>query len=194
MRKRVQPFLTPFNSFPMAVYEQLAAFFTRQSIPTRYRLDLPALVVGLLPVALRKPRLTGLLLALVSPVAGVYAAYLSYTVRIRRELTYSGQKLAFERALNDRFDPDQARIQIVDADSQARPTYINFEEEQQPPVFVRLEVEGPPYLYLYDGTELAGQVGFIVRVPALLQTNEAALNARIRELKLALINYSIVYF
>ncbi|MFD2787929.1 hypothetical protein [Hymenobacter rubripertinctus] len=178
----------------MAVYDELAALFTRHPIPTRYRLDLPALVQGLLPVALRnKPHLSGLLLALLSPTAGVYAAYLSYTVRVRRELTYSGQKLAFERALNDRFDPDQARIQLVDSDSQARPLYINFEAEQQPPVFVRMEPEGEP-LYLYAGVELSGQVGFTVRVPAQLQPRAAALNARIRELKLALINYTIVYF
>lgn len=162
--------------------------------PTRYRFDLSALETGLLPYLLRRPRLRAFLLAVTSPLATLYARFLSYAARTSRQLSYSGQKLAFERALNDRFDPAFTRIRIINADEQVEADYDYFvSEDHQPPEYMTFVAEGPPFYYDFLFAEILNQVGFVVLVPAALSSQEAALNAKIRQFKLAMVKYKILY-
>ena len=162
--------------------------------PLRYRFDIGALVTGLQPYLLRKPRMRAYLMALASPVAALYERSLSYATDTSRKLSYSGQKLAFERALNDQFDPALDRIRIINADDQVEAEYDYFiAENHLPAEYIRFINECPPYEYDFNFVEILNQVGFIVEVPASLISQEAALNARIRQLKLAMVKYTIKY-
>lgn len=162
--------------------------------PTRYRFDLSALETGVLPYLLRKPVLRAFLMAVASPVAWLYARFLSYAATTSRQLSYSGQKLAFERALNDRFDPVFTRIRIINADEQVETSYDYFvAENHQPPEYMTFVAEGPPFYYDFFFVEILNQVGFVVLVPTSLSTQESALNAKIRQFKLAMVKYKILY-
>ncbi|SHJ76381.1 hypothetical protein SAMN02745146_0107 [Hymenobacter daecheongensis DSM 21074] len=161
--------------------------------PVGYQLQLPVLVRNLLPTLLRRPRLLALLAALTTPLEEVYRAFIVYFFRVQTELSYSGQTLSFERALNDRFDAAFRRIRIVNSDAQTEPLYLYFSAESRPPVYFTFEREGPPWRYAYTAQELASQVGFVVRVPATLRPQQPALRARIGQFKLATIRYRIQY-
>jgi hypothetical protein len=165
----------------------------RERTQPRYWLDLGALEEQVLPYLLRRPRLLAFARALLAPAAELYGTFLSYTIQTRHELSYNGQTMQLERALNDRFDPALRRIQIINTQTYAQPVYLNFEREQQAETYVFTEAEGQP-LYLSTYAEQVGQVGFTVRVPAVLRAQELALRTRINQLKIALVKYRIIYF
>ncbi len=161
--------------------------------PLRYRFDLPALIAGTLPHLLRQPKLKAYLNALLAPLAALYSSFQVLQARAARELSYNGQTLSFQRALNDLFDPVLARIRIVSSDASYESIYVNFVAEQETAKYTKFTTEPPPFLMLYTGIEEANQVGFVVRCPASLRPQEAALRARIQQLKLALVKYRIQY-
>lgn len=159
----------------------------------RYRVAWAGLVDTLLPSLLRRPRLKAYLEALTAPVAELHGRLLSYIEQTRRELSYNGQTMNLERALNDRFDPALRRIYITDNDVELEQSYDNFVAEAQPWQYMTFAREAPPWLYDYLARELLGQVGFIVHVPVNLRPQEVAIHARVKQLKLALIKHSIQY-
>lgn len=176
------------NSLPTGLFRLQAVF-----VPVRYSFDLLKLLVGLLPYLLRKPRLKAYIEALVAPVLTIYGDFISLQARTKRELSYNGQTLNFQRALNDRFDPVLARIRIVNSDATFDAVYVNFVAETEPPKFTKFTTESPPHFMLYTTAEVAGQIGFVVRCPASLRPQEPALKARISQLKLALVKYRLQY-
>ncbi|MES2730033.1 MAG: hypothetical protein V4621_08085 [Pseudomonadota bacterium] len=172
----------------------IKALFSRLDIPKRFQVDHDALATGELPVKLRKPRWMALLSAMTSPLVAVYMDFLTYYDQTRRELSYNGQTMQLERALNDRFDPALARIYIIGNDTVLEGSYDNFVEELQPAQYMGFISEAPPYAYDYDFSEILNQVGFTVKVPVGLRSKEFAINARIKQLKLAMIKHQIQYF
>lgn len=165
----------------------------RSKVPIRYQFEPDALPGQLLPWLLRKPKTLAYLQALLMPAAELYERFLTYTLYARRELSYNGQTLLLERALNDRFDPGLRRIRIINSDFSANPFYTNYGREQQPPKYLYLGDEGRPPRYLYTRAETINSIGFIVRTPAGLAGQEVALHTRIKQLKIALVKYRIVY-
>lgn len=162
-------------------------------IPLRYRFDVAALTVGVLPHLLRQPKLQALAASLVAPVGRIYAEFLAFQEQTRRELSYNGQTLNFQRALNDLFDPALARIRIINTDATFESIYVNFVAEEEPDKYSKYASEAPPHFMLHTVAEEASQVGFVVRCPASLRPQEPALKARIGQLKLALVKYRIQY-
>ena len=161
------------------------------STPARFRLDVPVLSVLLLPALLRKPRLLAWLGALVSPVGGLYQDFLAYRAATLVLLSYNGQTALLEKALNDKLDPNLRRVVIRNASSFLSPLYVNYKRENQPPVFARNAAEGGA-LYPHRASDFAGEVGFTVYAPGL-NAFDAPLNILIQRLKIALVNYHIIY-
>jgi hypothetical protein len=161
--------------------------------PLRYRFNLPALINSLLPSLLRKPVTLAWLQAQLQPAAELYAQFVAYAAATRTELSYNGQTLMLEKALNDKFDPVFRRIRIINADTFLQPIYLNFVAEQQPAVPVFFEAEGEPPLYFEYWAGYVNQVGFTVQLPRSLRPAEAAVQARIGQLKLALIKHKLLY-
>lgn len=164
-----------------------------QATPVRYRFDIGKLLVDLLPHLLRQPKMKAFVAGLLTPVATLYASFLAFQVKARRELSYNGQTLCFQRALNDLFDPVLARIRIVNTDATFESVYVNFVAEEEADKYTKFTTEAPPHFMLHTVAEEASQVGFVVRCPASLRAKEPALKARISQLKLALVKYRIQY-
>ena len=170
------------------------------------RLDVPALVRGLLPTLLRRPRarLLAWLTALLSPLSQLNQQLQRYATRQRVVLSYSSQTLMFEKALNDVFDPTARRIFIINSDVLVQPFFLNFLAEGQDAkaVFFQREATRAPRRYLRHKAEYDSQVGFTVHVPAgllpyaepALSQYHARLDAFIQRYKLATIQYSKVFF
>jgi hypothetical protein len=163
------------------------------ALPPRYSFKLPALVNSLLPSLLRQPRHLAWLRALLSPLAWLQLQLATFVATTKTELSYNGQTLLLEKALNDRFDPAFRRIRIINADTDLQPVYLNFEAEQQPLPTVYFEAEQQPLLYLTNWIEYTNQVGFTVQLPRSLRPQEVAVQARIKQLKLALIRHKLLY-
>ena len=160
---------------------------------SRFRIEWPALVRDLVPALLRRPTTLAWLEALTSPVASLYEQLLTYRVDVLRQLSYNGQTILLEKALNDTFDPAFRRIRIVNAVGEITPLYLNFVREQQPMPTAYFTQE-PDYvpLYVYRQVEFNTQLDFTVYAPG--QAGRAvALHTLIRRLKRAMTNYQILY-
>jgi len=162
-------------------------------VDARYRLSIPTLISQLLPAVLRKPGQIAWLSALLSPVGSLYSGFLSYRATTLRLLSYNGQTILLEKALNDTFDPLLRRIVVRNTVGELTPVYLNFEYENQPAPFVFFEDE-PDYqpLYLHEDVEFNSQVDFTVFAPDQA-AKATALNTMIRRLKRAMTNYQILY-
>ena len=162
---------------------------------TNYGVDWGRLLPQLLPSLLRRgPRLRAWLAALLSPLSqGLYLQFLALVADTRRQLSYNGQTILLEAALNDRFDPNARRIVVRNDDTEVQPQYLFFEREGQPlpPVFFRSELPNTtPLLLTYESEQRSA--GFTVWAPTL-NRYDLQLNVFIRRLKLALTSYRIFY-
>lgn len=159
----------------------------------RFRLDFPALVRGLVPALLRRPRMLAWLEVLTSPVATLYREFLLYRADVLRQLSYNGQTILLEKALNDTFDPAFRRIRVRNAVGELAPVYVNFVREQQPnPVTYAVREAGYQPLYLHSQMEFNSQVDFVVYAPGLAG-QALGLHTLVRRLKRAMTNYQILY-
>lgn len=75
-------------------------------------IDWNAFLQGLMPSWWRKERFVRLLHVMVSPVKWLHARFLSERRRVLYEMSFTGQTMSLEGALNDRFDPDSRGIYI----------------------------------------------------------------------------------
>ncbi|QKG57018.1 hypothetical protein GKZ68_10495 [Hymenobacter sp. BRD128] len=160
----------------------------------RYRVDFARLALLLLPSLLRRPRLLALCQWLLTPVATLYARFISYEAYVRRELSYNSQVLLFEEALNDHYDAAVRRIYITNTDVELQPVYVNFVAENQPNPALYFVAENQPPVYLFNWVEFSQQADFIVHAPAILRPKASQLHAAIKRLKLANKHYLLVFF
>jgi hypothetical protein len=159
---------------------------------TPYRVAWGRLLLLLLPSLLRRPKLLAWLQALNFPADQLYTQFIVWLLDTRRELSYNGQTILLEKALNDRFDPSRRRVVIRNDDTDLLPIYLNFVREQQPLPVLHFQREQQPRTYWRRYLEILRQVGFTVYAPGLMQY-ERQLNARIRRLKLAVVRYRLLY-
>jgi hypothetical protein len=162
------------------------------STPTRYRIEYGRLVPLLLPTPLRKPRHLAWLASFTGQVELLYQQFLTFRLGSLRELSYNGQTIMLEKALNDKLDNNLRRIVIRNSTIFLEPLYINFKIEQQPPKYSHRKSEGKPPLYPYSKRQFQSQVGFIVYAPGL-NAKDYPLNKLIQRYKIALVTYRIIY-
>jgi hypothetical protein len=167
---------------------------TATPVAARYTLQQRPLIKSLLPSILRRPKMMAWLQALLSPVLITYAYFVQHVKASATELSYNGQTMLLEKALNDRFDSALRRIKIINSDTVLTPVYFSYKREQLPLPMMAYAREGRPLLYLSYAAEYSNQVGFTVRAPRSLAPQEAALQARIKQLKLATIRHKLIYF
>jgi hypothetical protein len=119
------------------------------------------------------------LLALISPVAGLHNALLTFRARVLESITITGQVCRLRTGLNDRFDPISRRIYIID-------------QEEPSPLFIFLESENRP---VYLPVFITGSaVEFLVMVPAELAPDEQLIRQFLNAYKLVTKRYRLQYF
>lgn len=130
--------------------------------PNIYNINYGRLVVWLLPNALRKTRLIAYIEALIKPVTSAYLAFRHYRNARLYELAITPQVCYLEKMLNDRYDPLQRRICIVDSVDQD-PQHIYLAAENKP-VYL-----GVKTIYTMGETSILYPFDFFVQVPVVLQ-------------------------
>jgi len=118
-----------------------------------FNIDFSKLVSNLLPWFLRGPRMTAWLKAVISPIATLHQALISFRERTIFSLQHTGQTISLEDLLNKTFNPGEIYPKIYINDGERKPTvYLyNLEEgkstrmhnlgESFPPVYLRTQNE-----------------------------------------------------
>lgn len=148
-----------------------------------YKVDFKILPILLLPTMLRKYKTVIWAQSLMAPVEALHYGFMRNRERNLYKLQHNGQVCYLRKALNDSFDIDQRRIQIVDGNKFGR-EYIYTHAEAKPRFL------GTMFLRPSTDFEDTG-VDFIVLVPADLNFNEYDMTALVDFYRLASKRYKI---
>lgn len=158
-----------------------------------YRVNMKRLVLLALPTWLRRPLVSALLFAGVTPIARALQELRNFRTESRYRITHNGQVCKLRGVLNDEFDPYLRRIRVEDYSEPSGMCVYERECRQWIMVGrtasenVRLERRG------FAGT---GQYDFRVEVPEEYADNETIVRLRgtIDLYKLAGKRYEIQFF
>lgn len=149
-----------------------------------YNLDIPKLTKLLTPTFLRSPLMMAWLEVLHFPLEKVLDTFNYNRNDNLYNLAHNGQVCYLRAALNDRFDPQLRRIEILDGNQYQR-QYIYTDGEMKPKFLGTI--------FLYDDSDYGDTgVDFIVKVPAGLQYNTYEMKALVDFYRLASKRYKIV--
>lgn len=124
----------------------------------------------------------------------------STEVDIRQKAGYSIQRLSLEQSLNDKFDPIDRRIQVVNGELGG--TEYVFNEIETPPsqliIYVYNEAETPApedvaYFFNENETGQVANVGFTVLVPSELAVFDQQIKSWIDRVAIYGTSYNIIY-
>src|SRR5690554_4740722 len=96
-------------------------------------LDVDKSSVNVTPPRIRSHEWMALVNTLNTPFKHLLNDFYQEYGRIKHEMAFNGQKLYLEQILNDRFDENQRRIEIVDYHTS--PVYIFNQSENNEPVY-----------------------------------------------------------
>ncbi len=150
-----------------------------------YNLDYNILATRLLPTFLRKEVRLSFIASLLKPIKVLHQDFLTYRVKINRELSYTSQTVMFNKLLNDRFNNGGTGIYIDNTDS-VLPSYYDFyvvEGQESDYIYYISETSEP--FYDFSILDYNGDYDFIVNVPASLVYDRKELVAVVRKYKLA---------
>lgn len=132
-----------------------------------YSIDWNRFILQVLPIDLRNPRLFSYLRALIKPLVYVHFVFIKKRNRDLYRLRHNGQVCYLRAALNDSFDIDQRRIQVIGG-RRFNPVYIYTDAEQNERYIYTDDEDNRPSgnTYLYDDSVYADTgVDFIVLIP-----------------------------
>lgn len=129
-----------------------------------FNVEFQKIVLWFLPFKLRKEKNVALLSAMVAVLQQIHGNWLNRRERNLYLLAHNGQTCYFRKALNDAFDNELRRIQIVNGNV-FEEVYIFTAPENQPKYLTNK-------LTIYGSQDYASSaVDFIVRVPAEIVNN-----------------------
>ncbi len=152
-----------------------------------YQINFDKLVLLLLPTFLRKSKLVAFISVLIAPTKEMYNDFKEQQKKDWYRLNHNGQVFSLRKVLNDHFDNEQRRIDIIDFETYQR-TYIYTPVEGKP---LYINGENEETKYIYTSAEYINQFDFVVVVPADLQYNLYKMRALIDEYKLITKKYTI---
>lgn len=162
--------------------------------------DLRRVAVSLLPAILRKPVVSAILRAALSPVQAsrdkMGDSHNGTPYGTLYRLGHTGQTASLESLLNDRFDPESRSITVGESGGGERWwLYAENDITLMPSLRTWLGAEGGGRSLLPDsGYSDRSEAGFVVSVPSHLKSFEASLRASIDDFRAAGTAYSIAYF
>ena len=153
--------------------------------------------MSLLPTSLRKPRLTGLMRCLLSPVSFMHAAFTAYKEKKEYRLSHNGQVFSLAQVVCDFCDNSGCRITDGSYIDEVMLPYSGEGELINHQVGLPHDSTVTPVLMVpWQGFGQTGQADFIVHLPAELaggRVDLAALRQLIDEYKIAGKFYTIVF-
>ncbi len=152
-----------------------------------YSINFDKLVLLLLTTFLRKSKLVAFATVLVTPIKEMYQEFREQQKKDWYRLNHNGQVFSLRKVLNDHFDNELRRIEIMDADEYER-LYIYTPVENHP---LYLNGEGGETKYIYTSAEYENEFDFVVVVPLELAYNTYKMRGLIDRYKLITKKYTI---
>lgn len=123
-----------------------------------YSMNWQRFIIWMLPIYLRKPKTFSFLNALITPLEKLHNSWLVFRLENLYRLRHNGQTVYFRKALNDAFDNENRRIEIINGNA-IQPHYI-FTPIENKPLFISAPI------YIYNSEDSIGNgADFIVKVP-----------------------------
>lgn len=164
---------------------------------SKYDVNFKRLAVLLLPTVLRRPRLSALATVLMAPLSRMSLELKDYREAKAYRLRYNGQTCYLRAILNDRFDPDERRIEIREEESAILSPVACLRRDNSP-LLVRNRGVDNQTLFFWRGLSGTNRIDFWVYVPESVRNggnySEAELKAMTNTFRLASKRYGITYF
>lgn len=120
-------------------------------------------IIQILPIKLRKTRMTAWLLAQIKPIETLYAQFLRFRNESIYKIDHTPQVFSMVNVLNDNFDIALRRIRIIDGEYKS-PTYFYEPQEDNSVHFYEPTESSPIHFYEPQELLLLG-VDFVVILP-----------------------------
>jgi hypothetical protein len=160
---------------------------------TSFNFDIDEYIRRLTPPLLRRPLHRAWLKALFAPLKDVNDQLLTEVDNALYLSRITGQTISLQGYLNDQFDNNLRRIQIIHLEQSDN--YDYFDAEGQTPDYDYYDSESQPDEYMYfDGEQTSAfSEDFKVIVPLSLQPIDSQLRGSINKYKVAGVTYEIEY-
>jgi len=137
-----------------------------------------------MPHFLRKPIVLDFLYSIVKPIQDKNDDLVALDDQVRGILRINSQMAAFQKTLNDRYDPSMQGIVILDS-TKIDPKYLRQIIELRTPVFKFQKSEGEPDYFLNQRAEIDSGLDFIVQVPGTVTFDENEMRSFIDKYRVA---------
>lgn len=161
---------------------------------SKYDVNIKRLGLLLLPTFLRRPLMTSLLYAVLTPLNYLHMRFMLFRQNAAYRLGHNGQVCYLRAVLNDTFDPELRRITVTDTALNSGMLFAYVREADRS-LLVPLRNSGR--MTLVDRRGFGGISGFdfVINVPlALRGSGEARLMTMANTYKLASKRFAISYF
>lgn len=160
----------------------------------KYDVNFRRLALLILPTFWRKPLLTAVAYASVSPITILHSGFLKFRKEKEYGLTHNGQVCYLRAVLNDNFDPAARRITITDAAASGTGVMLAYARDTGRALFLPPR-DGYPLLLNRRGYGGVSGYDFIVNIPYVLEgeIDTARLKAVVNTYKLASKRFGINY-
>lgn len=161
----------------------------------KYDVDYRRLGLLLLPMTLRRPRLTALVQVLMAPLVRLGRELTDYRALKAYRLGHNGQTCRLRAVLNDRFDPVLRGIRITEAEGTVASLRIFLRETERFTRIRRRDGEGQVCIYR-RGFGGIGGLDFWVELPSRLRgvASEDEVRAVVNIYRLASKRFGLTYY
>ncbi|WP_394749471.1 hypothetical protein [Spongiimicrobium salis] len=136
-----------------------------------YNINFDRLIVLLLPMRKRKPRIINLLMCLASPIKEIHSRFVGYRETAIYRVSHTAQVFSMENVINDAFDRTQRRIYILDGEY-VYPVYF-YDRAINRPVRFSDRASAAPIRFNDRSSLEKIEVDFSVVLPSSLRLDEA---------------------
>ena len=159
-----------------------------------YDVNIKRLGLLLLPTFLRRPLMTSLLYAVLTPLSYLHTRFLIFRQDAAYRLGHNGQVCDLRAVLNDTFDPELRRITVTDTAQYVGVLFVWLREEAQG-MLVPHRDAGTMLLINRRGFGGVSGYDFAINIPLEMRgLDESRLKAVVNTYKLVSKRFAISYF
>lgn len=128
-------------------------------------ININGFISELIPFQIRKPKLTGFIVAICKPLNGVKQDFEFIQNEYHQLLTHNAQLASLEHFINERLADDLFTAVVIRPENDKKPVqYTFFKSEAELVVYVRLKSEAVTPLYCFSQAERFGTYDYVIDV------------------------------
>ena len=154
-----------------------------------YNINISTMCEMLIPRVLRKPRIKAFIKSIIAPIQTLNDQFNTWSLSVRRKLSYNSQVIYLEKLLNDIFDNTSRRI-YVQTTNQSIDLELYNTEEGIVKQYISNASESSESIYIFNNDEVISY-DFIVYIPLDIITQSTRVSGFVNSLKLAGIRFEI---